>query len=128
MVVGPTAQQPADSVERVVTAAAVPGLLALDAASHVVDGGEAQAHDVEAVQHPHRATEHGAQRGGVAAVGIQRGYADSAAPGRIPVIDPAHQRRRDRPATTSSNRAGPRPRVRSTMPVTKLVERVAEAA
>jgi hypothetical protein len=32
------------------------------------------------------------------------------------------------PVTTSSSRAGPRPRFRSTTPVTKLVERVAAAA
>lgn len=40
MVVVGAAQQPADAVERVAGAAAVPGLLALDAAADVVDGGE----------------------------------------------------------------------------------------
>jgi hypothetical protein len=43
------AQQPADAVERVVAASAVPGVLALDAAADIVDGGEAEAHHVEGI-------------------------------------------------------------------------------
>ena len=53
MVVGGAAQQPADPVERVLAAAAVPEVLALDAAAHIVDGGESEAHHVEGVQDPH---------------------------------------------------------------------------
>jgi hypothetical protein len=52
VVVG-AAQQPADAVERVVAAAAVPGVLALDAAADIVDGGEAEAHHVESIQYSH---------------------------------------------------------------------------
>lgn len=48
------------------------GLLALDAAADRVDGGEPQAYDVEGGQYPHRGAQHGAQCGGIAAVGIQR--------------------------------------------------------
>ena len=63
MVVGGAAQQPADPVERVLAAAAVPEVLALDpAAAHIVDGGESEAHHVEGVQDPHGVWQRGAQR------------------------------------------------------------------
>ena len=53
-------QQPPDPVERVVfVAAPVQGVL-LDAASDVIDGGQAEAGHVEGVQHPHRARQLGA--------------------------------------------------------------------
>ena len=53
MVVVGAAQQPADAVERVVAAAAVPEVFALDAAADIVDGGEAEAHHVEGIQYSH---------------------------------------------------------------------------
>jgi hypothetical protein len=49
VVVGCAAQQPADAIERIVFASTVAGLLALDAAADLVDGGETQAYDVEGV-------------------------------------------------------------------------------
>jgi hypothetical protein len=58
--VGAAAQQPPDAEQRVVFAAAVSGGFLLDAAAHVVDGGEAEPADVEGVEHPDR----GRQRGG----------------------------------------------------------------
>lgn len=65
------AQQPADAVERVIAATAVPGLLALVQA-YLVDGGEPEAHDVKRVQHSSGVRQRGAQRGRVAAIGVQR--------------------------------------------------------
>ena len=91
MVVGSSAQQPADAVQRVAGAAAVAGLLVLDTTADRVDGGEAESGDVEGIQHAHRVAEHGAQGGGVAAVGIQCGDADAVPPGRVAVVDPADQ-------------------------------------
>ena len=54
MVVVAAAQQPADAVERITGAPAVPELLALDPAADIVEGGEPEPHHVERVQHPHR--------------------------------------------------------------------------
>jgi hypothetical protein len=56
------AQQSTDAEQRVAGAAAVPGLLTLDAAAHLVDGGKAQAHDVEGVQDAHCVQQGGPQR------------------------------------------------------------------
>jgi hypothetical protein len=56
------AQHPADAVERVARAAPVAGLLALDAAADVIDGGEAEAYLVERVEHPQRVRQAGTQR------------------------------------------------------------------
>jgi hypothetical protein len=56
-----SAQQPADAVERVVAAAAVPGVLALDAPAYLVHGGEGEPHDVEGIEHPYRVGQRGAQ-------------------------------------------------------------------
>ena len=70
MVVVAAAQQPADAVKRVARAAAVAGLLALDAAADVIDGGEAEADHVERVEHPHRVRQAGTQRGGVPAIRV----------------------------------------------------------
>jgi hypothetical protein len=52
VVVVAAAQQPADAVERVARAAAVPGLFALDAAPDVVDRSEPEPHHMERIQHP----------------------------------------------------------------------------
>jgi hypothetical protein len=49
VVVGGAAQQPADAIERIVSAPAVAGLLAWDAAADLVDGGEPQAYDVKGI-------------------------------------------------------------------------------
>ena len=62
--VSASAQQPPDAVERVVAAAAVTKCLLLDPAPDVIHGGEAEAGDVEAVQHPD-CTWQGAGAGGV---------------------------------------------------------------
>lgn len=98
MVVVVAAQQPADAVERVAGAAAVPELLLLDAAADVVDGSETEPHDVERIQHPHRVGQRGAQRAGGAPV---RSKAAVVIPDRQDgsclsthlLIDPAQQRR-----------------------------------
>jgi hypothetical protein len=58
VVVGGAAQQSADAVERVAGAAAVAGLLLLDAAADLIDGGEPEPHDVESVEHPHCGAQH----------------------------------------------------------------------
>jgi hypothetical protein len=62
VVIVAAAQQPADAVERITGTAAVPALLALDAAADLVDGGEAEPHHVEGVQHPYCVGQRGAQR------------------------------------------------------------------
>ncbi len=53
--VGAAAQYPADAIQRVTGAAAVPGLGLLNPAAHVIQGGQGQAHNVERIEHPHRA-------------------------------------------------------------------------
>ena len=99
------------------------------AAAHVVDGGEPEAHDVEGVEHPHRVRQRGAQRGGVAPVRVQRRDRD---PGPATTGPRSVTQLSSADALRSSTRRAAAPgrprRVRSTMPVTKLVERVAEAA
>ena len=62
----PAAQHPADAVQRVVAASAVPGRLVLHPAADLVHGVEAELHYVKRVQHPHRLRQGSAQRGGVA--------------------------------------------------------------
>lgn len=64
------AEQSADPVERIITVAAVPGLLVLDVSADIVDGGEAQPHETEGIQHPHRVRQGCAQGAGLAPVGI----------------------------------------------------------
>ena len=91
VVVIASAQQPADALERILTAAAAPGVLALDASTDLVDSGEGQTHDVEGVEHPDRIGQRGAQRAGVAPVGIQRGGHDPGPPHRVPLADPPDQ-------------------------------------
>jgi hypothetical protein len=71
----------------------VAGLLALNTAADLIDGGEAEPDHVEGIQHAHRVAEHAAQGAGIAAVGVQRGGADVGTPGRVAVVDPADQRR-----------------------------------
>ena len=44
---------------------AVPGVLALDPAAHVVDGGEGEPHDVEGVQYPRGLRQRGCIAGDV---------------------------------------------------------------
>lgn len=63
MVIG-AAQQSADVIQWVAGAATTPGLLPLDAAAHLVNSGESQAHDVEGVQDTHdvRQTSHAVRR------------------------------------------------------------------
>jgi hypothetical protein len=70
VVVMASAQQPADAIERVVAAAAVPGVLALNASADIVNGSEDQPYDVEGIEYPDRVGQRGPQRAGVAAVGI----------------------------------------------------------
>ena len=72
----------------------MPGLVTLDAPPYVIDRGEAQPGDVEAVKHSHGLGQAGAQRRGVAPVGVQRRHADTGPPPRISLIDPADQRGR----------------------------------
>ena len=72
MVVVAAAQHPADAVERVPGAAAVPEGVLLDPAADLVHGVEAELHHVERVEHPHRGGQVGAQRGGVPAERVQR--------------------------------------------------------
>jgi hypothetical protein len=58
------AQNPADAVERIAAAAAVPAGVLLDTAAHVIDGSQPQTDDVERVEHPHRIGELAGQGGG----------------------------------------------------------------
>jgi hypothetical protein len=58
------AQEAADAVERIAAEAAMPGRVVLDAAAHIVHGGQAQAHDLERVESSHRLGKPAGQRGG----------------------------------------------------------------
>ena len=79
-VLGAAAQHPADPVERIVAAAAMPVGVLLDAAAYVVDGGEPQPYDVEGIQDPHGVRQAGRQGGAVAAERIQGGHVDAGSP------------------------------------------------
>lgn len=103
----------------------VAGLLALDTAADCVDSGEAEPDGVEGIQHSHRVAEHSAQGGDVAAIGSSAATPMPARQAGWRSVTQLTRAAADRPATTSSSRAGPCPWVRSTMPVAKLVERVA---
>ncbi len=88
----------------------------LHAAAQVIDGGEAEAGDVEGVQHPHRFGKACGKRGGVAAERIDRGVLDPVSRADTQ----SHKAFPLRPSITSSSRAtGP---LRSTTPVAKAVE------
>jgi hypothetical protein len=52
-VLGAAAQDAANALERVVTAAPMTERLLLDAAAYVVDGGQSQPHDMKRIQYPH---------------------------------------------------------------------------
>jgi len=97
------AQQPEELELRVVPAGAVAGALMLDATARVVDRVEPESDDMNRVQHSGRVRQTGAQCGGVAAERIQRGDADTLAPGLGLSLDPLGQNG-SRPAldTTSS--------------------------
>ena len=122
--VAAAAQHPADAVERVAGAAAVPGLGLLDAAADVIDGGQGEAHDVERVEHPHRV---GQLRWSARWRSRGTGPATPWPPGppRLVAARPASRPARvpERPSTTSSSRAA-RPGVRSAIPVANVVDRV----
>ena len=90
MVVG-AAQQPADAVERVLAAAAVPEVLALDPAANLVDRGEPEAHHMKRIQHPHGVRQGGTQRRGVAAIRVQRRGPDRGPPAGVALAHPADQ-------------------------------------
>ena len=85
------AQQAADAVERVAIAAAVAQGVLLDAPAHVVHGGQAQAHDMERVEHPHRIRKLAAQRGRVAAERVQRRRSDRRPPVGVALAQPVVQ-------------------------------------
>ena len=72
-VIGAAAQDPADAIQRVAGAAAVPGLGVLDPAAHVIERGQGEPDHVKRVQHPHRVGQLAGQGGGVAAERVQRG-------------------------------------------------------
>ena len=65
------------------------GLLTLNAAAHLINGGKPQTHHVEGVEHPHRSAQHATQGGGLAAIGVQRSNTDAGPPRRLAVGDPA---------------------------------------
>jgi hypothetical protein len=87
-VFGAAAQRPADLEQRVGLVAAMAQRLVLDAPADLVEGLVAQPHDVEGVEDAHRVGQFGAQRGRVAAEGIQRRHGDPVRPHRFARGDP----------------------------------------
>ena len=73
-------------------AAAMAELLVLDAPPDVVDGGEAEPHEVERVQYSHRCRQPHSERAGIAAVGVEHRDRDSVAEVGGAPGDPAAQR------------------------------------
>jgi hypothetical protein len=78
---------------RIIAVPAVPGLFSLDPPADVIDGGEPEPHDMEGVEYPHGMRQRDAQRGCVAAVGVQHRHPDPGPPPRVALVHPTHQRR-----------------------------------
>jgi hypothetical protein len=84
-------KQPADAVERIFGAAAVAQGVVLHAAADVIDTGQAQAHDVERVEHPHRVGQLRGQGAGVAPERVQRRRRHRSPPRLCLVSEPVGQ-------------------------------------
>lgn len=91
--IGAATQPTPDPVERIVSAATVPGGVLLDPAAYLIEAGQAQSHDVEGVQHPDRLGQAGGQGGRVAPIGVQRSVTDLIAPVRLPLVEPGREAR-----------------------------------
>ncbi|MDQ3273569.1 MAG: hypothetical protein M3Q39_00700 [Actinomycetota bacterium] len=92
-VLRPAQQHPADPVQRVVLAAAVPEGVLLDPAADVVDRALGQPDGVEGVQHHGRRRQPGPQRPLVAAERVQRGDLHPGAPVRAAFVQPVGDHR-----------------------------------